>query len=248
MNATKEHRSSSSPRSRKPFFKRSSSHEAFFNPHTIQPKLTIGQPGDPYEREADAMADEVVQKSLANKAEPAVQPKCSTCQGEEDNAVLPKLQRMNKEEEDEIATPKLQRMGEEGEEEVQMKSQTDHPEGFVDEEEMMYNQPTQLKSSGGPAVASDELSDQITQHKGSGQPLEKETRGEMESAFGADFGNVRVHTGAASVQMNQDLNAQAFTHGSDVHFNSGKYDPGSTEGKRLLAHELTHVVQQGGSK
>ena len=45
--------------------------------------------------------------------------------------------------------------------------------------------------------------------------------------------------------MNQDLNAQAFTHGSDVYFNSGKYDTGSSEGQKLLAHELTHVVQQG---
>jgi hypothetical protein len=68
----------------------------------------------------------------------------------------------------------------------------------------------------------------------------------MESAFGADFSGVRVHTGSEAVQMSQDLNAHAFTHGSDVYFNSGKYSPSTTEGGRLLAHELTHTVQQGG--
>ncbi|WP_371357582.1 DUF4157 domain-containing protein, partial [Hydrocoleum sp. CS-953] len=68
----------------------------------------------------------------------------------------------------------------------------------------------------------------------------------MESRFGADFGNVRVHTGSQSVQMNKELGAQAFTHGNDVYFNSGKFNPGSSSGKELLAHELTHTIQQTG--
>jgi len=66
----------------------------------------------------------------------------------------------------------------------------------------------------------------------------------MESAFGADFGGVRVHTGNEAVQMNRELRAQAFTHGSDIYFNAGKYEPASVAGQGLLAHELTHVVQQ----
>src|SRR5690606_1881665 len=56
---------------------------------------------------------------------------------------------------------------------------------------------------------------------------------------------VRIHTGADSVQMNRELGAQAFTHGRDIYFNEGKYNPSSPDGQRLLAHELTHVVQQG---
>ncbi len=67
----------------------------------------------------------------------------------------------------------------------------------------------------------------------------------MESTFGAGFGGVKVHTDTQAVQMNKDLNAQAFTHGSDIYFNEGKYDDNSSEGQHLLAHELTHVVQQG---
>jgi len=66
----------------------------------------------------------------------------------------------------------------------------------------------------------------------------------MEPRFGADFSSVRVHTGGEAVQMNQDLGAQAFTHGSDVYFGAGK-DPGNNE---LTAHELTHVVQQTGAQ
>jgi hypothetical protein len=70
----------------------------------------------------------------------------------------------------------------------------------------------------------------------------------MEPRFGNDFSSVRIHTGSNAVQMNKELHAQAFTHGSDLYFNEGKYNPGSNSGKQLLAHELTHVVQQTGAK
>jgi hypothetical protein len=66
----------------------------------------------------------------------------------------------------------------------------------------------------------------------------------MESRFGADFSNVKIHTGSYATQLSKDLNAQAFTVGNDVYFNEGKYQPESSEGKHLLAHELTHVIQQ----
>ncbi len=79
---------------------------------------------------------------------------------------------------------------------------------------------------------------------GSGRALPAETRSFMEPRFGTDFNNVRVHTDSEAVQLNRDISAQAFTHGSDVFFGAGKYDPGSEGGKQLLAHELTHVVQQ----
>ena len=69
----------------------------------------------------------------------------------------------------------------------------------------------------------------------------------MENRFGADLSAVKIHTSGESTQMNESLNAQAFTVGSDIYFNEGKYRPHSTEGKQLLAHELTHVMQQTGS-
>jgi hypothetical protein len=68
----------------------------------------------------------------------------------------------------------------------------------------------------------------------------------LSNALGADFSGVKVHTGQNAVEMNRSLNARAFTHGNDIYFNKGEYNPESSEGKRLLAHELTHVVQQKG--
>src|SRR5690606_19314471 len=74
-----------------------------------------------------------------------------------------------------------------------------------------------------------------------------ETRNFMEQRIGADFSNVRVHTDAEAVQLSRDLNAKAFTTGSDIYFNTNEYAPQSASGRQLLAHELTHVVQQGAS-
>ncbi|MCE7926807.1 MAG: DUF4157 domain-containing protein [Haliscomenobacteraceae bacterium CHB4] len=106
---------------------------------------------------------------------------------------------------------------------------------------------TQTESSAPTPTASPDLQSRLDSTKGGGQPLPEDTRSSMESGFGADFSGVRVHTDSESVQMNKELGAHAFTHGSDIYFNEGKYDTGSTEGKKLLAHELTHTVQQGGS-
>ncbi len=88
------------------------------------------------------------------------------------------------------------------------------------------------------------LESQLSQTKGGGSPLSDDVRSFMESRFNTDFSHVRVHTGSSAVQMNKELNAQAFTHGSDVYFGAGK-SPGQNE---LTAHELTHVVQQTGTK
>jgi Domain of unknown function (DUF4157) len=87
----------------------------------------------------------------------------------------------------------------------------------------------------------------IEKARGGGQTLDKGVRGQMESAFGADFSGVRVHTGPEANQLNRDVNAVAFTTGQDVFFRQGAYDPGSSGGRHLLAHELTHVVQQTGA-
>ncbi len=66
----------------------------------------------------------------------------------------------------------------------------------------------------------------------------------MSSSFGSDFNSVRIHSNSDATNLNRQLHAKAFTHGNDIYFNKGEYDPNSTSGKHLLAHELTHVVQQ----
>ena len=80
-----------------------------------------------------------------------------------------------------------------------------------------------------------------------GEPLDAATRGYFEPRFGRDFSSVRVHTDAAAAQSARDVNAQAYTVGHTIAFDSGQFAPGSHEGRRLLAHELTHALQQGAS-
>lgn len=94
--------------------------------------------------------------------------------------------------------------------------------------------------------ASDAVSSKIDTTKGQGNQLPEQTRNFMERRMNADFSNVRVHKDADAVQMSEELNAHAFTVGNDIYFNEGKYAPESREGQRLLAHELTHTMQQGG--
>jgi hypothetical protein len=78
-----------------------------------------------------------------------------------------------------------------------------------------------------------------------GHPLDSSARSFMEPRFGYDFSRVRVHSGAVAERSAQDLNAHAYTVGHDIVFGAGRLSPGTDDGRRLLAHELTHVVQQG---
>src|SRR5581483_6295874 len=77
-----------------------------------------------------------------------------------------------------------------------------------------------------------------------GRPLDSQTRAYMEPRFGRDFSGVRVHTDDVAAQSSNALNARAYTAGSDVVFSAGRYTPNSAAGRSLIAHELTHVVQQ----
>jgi hypothetical protein len=89
------------------------------------------------------------------------------------------------------------------------------------------------------------LESKLQSSKGGGSPLGNAAKKEMESGFGTDFSDVRIHNDATAIQMNKELGAQAFASGNDVYFNQGKYNPESQSGKHLLAHELTHTLQQG---
>lgn len=110
----------------------------------------------------------------------------------------------------------------------------------------LINQAVQRKP-----IAKDELdptvSDTINHSRGSGSSLPDTLRDSMEKAFGTDFSRVHIHTDQQSDQLNRSVQATAFTIGSDIYFRKGNYNPSSSSGKELLAHELTHVVQQGGT-
>ena len=88
----------------------------------------------------------------------------------------------------------------------------------------------------------------IQQARGGGQSLDRGVRTQMESSLGTDFSGVRVHTDSRANSLNHSLSARAFTTGQDVFFRSGAYNPGSSSGRELIAHELTHVMQQRGEE
>lgn len=118
-----------------------------------------------------------------------------------------------------------------------------------EEEEKVQRKPLasfiQRKESAHGVTASDAVSSQINASKGKGNNMDGNTQSFMQKRFGSDFSDVKIHTGGEAIQMSRELNAKAFTVGSDIYFNDGQYDPASNEGKCLLAHELTHTVQQG---
>jgi hypothetical protein len=99
----------------------------------------------------------------------------------------------------------------------------------------------------GEGGAMDAVERSIDQARGGGQGMDHGTRAQMETAFGADFSGVRIHTDSRADGLSQSLSARAFTTGRDVFFRQGEYTPGSSSGRELLAHELTHVVQQNGN-
>lgn len=90
------------------------------------------------------------------------------------------------------------------------------------------------------------LEERIKKSKGKGQALPDEVKAFLEAELGADFSEVVIHTDSEAVAMNKELNALAFTNGFDIYFNAGQYRPDSKAGQKLLAHELTHVIQQTG--
>ncbi|WP_428223898.1 DUF4157 domain-containing protein [Flavobacterium sp.] len=96
------------------------------------------------------------------------------------------------------------------------------------------------------STASPHVESKINNSRGGGSLMDSGTRNFMESRFGTDFSDVRIHTGSEAIQMSRELNAQAFTVGNDIYFNQGKYSPTTDVGKHLLAHELTHTIQQSG--
>jgi hypothetical protein len=114
-----------------------------------------------------------------------------------------------------------------------------------EDEEKLQRKPIQMRAgaiAGGEA--SPALTAAISQAKGGGQPLAVGLQQSMGQAMGADFSGVRVHADGRADQLNQSLQAKAFTTGQHVFFQQGAYQPGSRRGQELIAHELTHVVQQ----
>jgi hypothetical protein len=163
-------------------------------PLFLQPKLSVSQPGDPHEQEADRVAEQVMRMPA-----PVVQRQCAACA---------------------TGGPLCPACEEEGAPMVSRKA-----EG------------TGISAGDVPSSVDSALSSP-------GEPLSPLTRAFFEPRFGQDLGHVRVHTDGGAQQSAREINALAYTVGSHVVFGADRYAPFSTEGRRLLAHELAHVSQQ----
>ncbi len=213
----------------------------------IQRKVTVGAANDPLEVEADRMADKVMGTSQPADVhrdaseEEEIQTKRIRRQEDEDEIQTKRADiRRSPEEEEELQAKRIQRQ--EDEDEIQAK-RTDLLRAPEEEEEVQAR--PQGRNWSDSFDAGIDVENQLNAEKGGGAPLPGDVRGFMETHIGADFSSVRVHADGAAAKLNRKVAAQAFTHGSDIYMGTGKYRPDTTDGKRLLAHELTHVVQQG---
>lgn len=233
----------------------------------LQPKLTVNRPGDAYEQEADRVADRVVTTGRSPAAVASVAGGDGSIRAAAAVPRISRLQRQGSEEEEpqahvqrqEEGQARLQRQAETEEETLQRQPQEEEEElqARVQRQIRDEEDPVQARRvpSPRPDVADKQqfptlgrVEDTLYASKGGGEPLPGDLRIEMEVDLGADLTDVRIHTGAAAHSMTREINAEAFTHGRDIYFSEGKYDPDSLRGRRLLAHELTHVVQQGAAK
>src|SRR6266568_751649 len=185
----------------------------------LQAKLRVGAPDDIYERQADRVADQIM-----------CMPQPGPRQEAEQQLPGPALQRECATCEDE---EELQRKCAECEDEEKLQRKGSE---CTQEDKML-----QRREAGPGGAASSIVHDVL---HSSGHVLGTATRAFMEPRFGQNFSQVRIHTGDSAARSARTVNALAYTVGSDVVFGSNRYTPETTEGRRLLAHELTHVVQQ----
>ncbi|MBO2011554.1 DUF4157 domain-containing protein [Hymenobacter negativus] len=184
----------------------------------VQMKLTVNKPGDKFEQEADRMADKVMRMPAPAASEE-------------------KLQRQPDDKLQKAPAP---------EEKVQRAELKDDKIQKKEDEKLQKKEDDKLmrKGDGTPAVAASTQA-AISQKTSGGQPLSADVRSYMEPRFGADFSQVRIHNDPESASLSNHLSARAFTHQNHVFFSRDQYQPGTSEGKQLLAHELTHTIQQG---
>ena len=195
------------------------------------------------QEEEEEPAAKLIQKQ-EEEEEPAA--KLIQKQEEEEEPAAKLIQKQ--EEEEEPAAKLIQKQAEEEEPKTKLIQKQSLPEEEVQKKVASANQlkkgQKENKETRTPAKSS--LEEMIKISKGKGMQLPDDIRNELEAKMQADFSKVRIHTEEAAIKMAATLKAQAFTRGYDIYFNKGKYNPHSTEGKHLLVHELSHVVQQKG--
>jgi hypothetical protein len=196
------------------------------HPDTIQTKLQISTPGDQYEQEADQLSDQVMRMS-----------------GDEVGKPTPTL--ITKGIQRQVSDPDIEEEMEKALKETGAIVQRQVNQGEKLDKDDGEGKPLQAETArGNTRSTSTDLVASLNSLKDGGQPLSLAARSFMEPRFGQDFSHVRVHTDSTANKAAQALNAHAFTVGPNVAFAAGQYAPETSVGQRLLAHELSHVLQQ----
>lgn len=200
----------------------------------VQRKVDVGPADDPMEAEADRVARDVV-SNLGADVQRSMPEEEELLQGKRDESV---------------------RRSPADEASLMDASDSDIDESVEDhaEEDVSDSDAPIARQADGPEVgreggqASHETAQGIHRARGGGRPLPEGLRGKMEQGFGADFSQVRIHAGGEAQALNKNVGAKAFTTGPDIFFGKSGFNPASSSGQELLAHELTHVVQQGAAR
>ncbi len=179
--------------------------QSILHANRIQPKLSVGQPNDKYEKEADRVADQVMRMPELSRPESASE------------------------------NPRIQRRCDACEEEIS-RQPNNKDVGFLQAKHF---------SEDSDYLLDENMTEQVAAaRRGAATPLPRSVRDYFEPRFGRDFSSVRIHTDTSAAESAETINARAYTLGQDVVFGAGQYNPHTETGKQLLAHELTHVVQQ----
>lgn len=213
------------------------------NTHPVNP---LQQQAEENEQEQEQPKQEEIQRRL-------VQLQSAAAEDDEEQNAQARLLRRQPEEGEEASVQAKAEAGQEGKQ-LKYVVNADAPEQEPKEEvqakaDVHQQDEAQLqgKQASPPSGQETSVASMLNSSKGGGSPLPANVRGEMESQFSADFSGVRIHTSGNAVAMSSQIHAQAFAQGGDIYFNEGKFDPGSSAGRHLLAHELTHTIQQGAS-
>ena len=225
----------------------------------IQASLTIGQHDDQYEREADRVADRV----MSMNPSAGIQNECPDCQDEEIQmkplykTISSLVQMQPVEEEEDAVQTKMSGMEPGGSSSSndleEMEDETIHSKSIRKQDDEIHEEEEEVQPKYSNVQINNEeknnglawLKARLNASGNDGERLPVDTKMFMETRFGSDFSDVSIHNDPASDEMNRRISARAFTTGNHIYFKNGQYNPGTGEGKKLLAHELTHVIQQG---
>lgn len=218
-------------------------------------RMTVGSPDDPAEREADEVAEQVMRVPLPATAAPGgtaparypvIRRVCKACN--EELRTKPVVRREERKDEEEIPRKQLVRRETKPEdEEIPRKPLVQRAERMEDEE-IPRKAVVQREGVAPTPEVTPEIASGINSLNGRGSPLARTERAFFETRMGHDFSGVRIHTDSNAQQLARSVQARAFTYGNNVVLGAGEHAPGTAVGRRLMAHELTHVVQQGGAR